>query len=430
MAVIRTVPASFGQRLLGVMEHYRAAESPLAVPSIYRLRGKLSAPALHSALDGLVARHEALRTTYRNERRRLTQEIHEPASVPIDWRVLPDAGDLNAELVELIRTPFDLSRAPLRVSVIELASDDHVLLINIHHLSTDGWSGGVLSQDLGRLYRPAATDTHRLDEPSWQYADFSERQRKDFEGALLAERQQFWRSCLEGIRPPSLPELKSELRDRPQLPGTQLFQLPDEAVEELRRLCRAKRVTLFAATLAVFGAVMHARTGDTDFGIASMFANRPRPELTETVGYLANLLVLRLRLPERPTFGDLLEAAQDMVWEALAHQDLPYHLVPQTGGERAVGLEKILFQVMSGPDYRLGLDGLEVEQLGPPSGAGSRFDLEFALMPKATTIGGVVWFDQRRFDEAWIRGLVTHYCAMATAACAAPGLPVADLAVS
>jgi hypothetical protein len=157
-----------------------------------------------------------------------------------------------------------------------------------------------------------------------------------------------------------------------------------------------------------------------------MFANRPRPELLGTVGFLANLLVLRMRLPERPSFTQVLDSARDVIFDALDHQDLPYHLVPQTPGERSPGLENILFQVTAGPTYSLSLKGLEVRQITPPSGIGSRLHLEFALMPEGPCLAGMAWFDRARFSDEWIGQLINDYTRLAAAVSLDPDRPVAE----
>ncbi|MGW4905287.1 condensation domain-containing protein [Streptomyces sp. NPDC004270] len=427
MTIQRSVPASLGQRLLGMLEHYRGSGASLAVPVFYRLRGPLDEQALAAALDALVIRHEALRTTYGTERRRLVQHVNDHAHLPLETvQVGDDPEALQSAMRERLRIPFDLSVSPVRASLLRVARDESVLMLNLHHLSTDGWSGGVLSGDLGVFYRPGGPvpDPRARSAPAWQFADFSEWQRERLESGGLAGQQEFWRSLLAGTRPPTLHTSPTGRADGPPVPGTYLFDLPETAASGLAEICRTRRTTTFVAGLALFASVLHAYSGDTDFGIASMFANRPRPELAETVGFLANLVVLRLKMPHAPTFGDVLAAAQDIVFDALANHEIPYHAVPQAQGEREPGLENILFQVMAGPEYQLSLEGLDVEQVGPPAGAGGRFDLEFALMPDPTGVRGIVWYDQRRFETDWVRRLVADFADMAVHAADHPDRPV------
>lgn len=423
-SVVREVLATPGQRLLWLMEHYRGGDRALNVPAFYRVRGELDEQALAAALTDLVRRHEALRTTYELAGRRLVQQIRAPEPVPLPRQRVSDLDELDAAMHEHVRARIDIATAPLRATLIERARDEFVLALSIHHLSTDGWSGGVISRDLGLLYRPggpAADPAAGLPGVPWQFADFSEWQRLRFENGALAEGQRFWRSRLAGARAPRLPAATAA---GARLPGMSGFTLGEQTVAGLTELCRTLRASLFAAGLAMFAAVLHARTADQDIAISSMFANRIRPESAQTVGFLANLLVLRLRLPPEPTYLDVLGVVRRVVLDALAHQEVPYHLVPGGPGERDRGLENILFQVAAGPEYALRLEGTEITQLPPPRGIASRFDLEFALLPGSTTIDGMIWYDKARFSSSWVRQLISDYRAMADAVAAHPELPV------
>lgn len=428
MTVLRTVDATPGQRLLWMMEHYRGADTPLNVNACYRLRGPLDRPALRSALDRLVERHEALRTTYESVRRRLVQHVHAPRPADlVEEEVGPGPEALAEAMLRHARHRHDLAVTPLHAALLTVGPQESVLVLNIHHLSTDGWSGGVLSQELGRLYRPGGGQAAELGSVAWQFADFSEWQRQRYEDGVLAGSQKYWRDTLAGAEAPRLPGT-SAIRDGVgQLPGLASFTLEPELVTGLTALCRKQRSTVFVAALALFAGVLHGRGGQRDIALASMFANRTRPELAGTVGFLCNLLVLRLGLEPRAGFLDVLRSTRDTVLDSLAHQEVPYHLVPQARGERGEGLENILFQVAVGPEYALRLSGLEVTQVHPPGGMASRFDLEFVLMPTEDRIEGQVWYDRRRFEPSWVEGLTGDFRRLAAAVVAEPARPLAEL---
>jgi hypothetical protein len=430
MTVVRTIAATPGQRLLWMMEHYRGEDSPLNVPTFYRLRGQLDRQALQTAVDDLVTRHEALRTTYESVRGRLLQHVHEPHSVPLQHEVVEPA-ELEAAMVRHARARFDLSESVFHPVLLEIAPDDYVLVLSIHHLSTDGWSGGVLSGELGRLYRPAgagpAETTSEMAPVSWQYAEFAEWQQQRFDSGVLAAGQEFWRTLLKGAHLPSLPGEASSRSGVGQLPGTIAFSLAPATVADLAKFCKANRVTTYIAGLALFGAVLQVQTGENDLAFASMFANRSRPELIGTVGFLANLMVLRLSVGEQPSFRELLVAARDVLLDALAYQEVPYHLVPRSRDERPTDLETILFQMAAGPSYGLEFAGVEAEQLDSPDGVASRFDLEFVLMPEGTAIKGLMWFDRRRFSTDWAQRFISDYQQLAARAIAEPDRPLAEL---
>jgi hypothetical protein len=429
MTISRTVAATPGQRLLWMMEHYRGADSPLNVPTFYRLRGPVDREALQVAIDALVARHEALRTTYEAVRGGVLQHVHEPRPVPLLHEVV-GPGELQAAMVRHARARFDLAESVFHPVLLEVAPDDFVLVLSIHHLSTDGWSGGVLSGELGRLYRPAGSSAVAVEElppVSWQYADFAQWQQQRFDDGALTAGQEFWRTLLKGARLPQLPGPASSRSGVGQLPGTLSFALEPDTVGALAKFCKANRVTTYIAGLALFGAVLHLQSGDRDLAFASMFANRSRPELVGTVGFLANLMVLRLVVEEQPTFRDLLVSARNVLLDALSFQEVPYHLVPRSRDERPTDLENILFQMAAGPEYGLEFAGVEVEQLDSPDGVASRFDLEFVLMPDGPLIKGLMWFDQRRFEASWARRFVADYQDLAVRAVAEPDRPLAEL---
>lgn len=382
-------------------------------------RAPAVAAALRVALSELVARHEALRTSYEFTGRRQLQHVHAAEPVTLtELKVGPDPAAIQAAMVEQARARHDISIKPVRFTLFEASPEDFVLMISIHHLSTDGWSGGVISQDLSRLYRPSPNGPAAAELPpvTRQFSDFCEWQQQRYDDGILADTQKFWRELLAGANPPRLPGT-SEIRSGPgHLPGLELFTLDQVTLSGLNALGRRRRTTLFAVTLALFAAVLNSQTGDTDLAVASMFANRIRPEFAATVGFLANLLVLRLQIGECSTFTDLLDVTRDLILDTLAYQEVPYHLIPQAPGERGAGLENILFQVAAGPEYALRLEGTEVTQVTVPGGLASRFDLEFVLVPSANGIDGQVWYDRRRFDPSWVRQLVRDYKTKATAA--------------
>lgn len=427
MTILRSISATPGQRLLWLMEHYRGSDSPLNVTACYRLHGQLDRDALRAALDGLIVRHEALRTTYELAGRRLTQHVHSPEPVTLlEQRVGDDPDELAAAMTEHARARHDITVAPVHFALLEISPDDFVLIQNIHHLSTDGWSGGVISQDLSNLYRPAAAsiDVAELPPVTLQYADFSEWLRHRYDEGVLADSQRFWRDRLAGAARLPLPGTSEMRTATGQLPGFAAFTLDTAILSGLNALCRQHRATSFVVNFALFLAVLRKRTGAADLAVASMFANRIRPEFAGTVGFFANLLVLRVETSRVVSFIDLLTVTRDTILDSLGHQEVPYHLVPQAQGERGSGLEDVLFQLAVGPDYALRLDGMDVAQVTVPGEMASRFDLEFVLMPAARQIDGQVWYDRRRFEPAWVRELIADYRATAAAAIAEPARPV------
>ncbi|HWF72029.1 MAG TPA: condensation domain-containing protein, partial [Solirubrobacteraceae bacterium] len=248
--------ASIGQRLLWLLDHYRGGEGTINVPIGWRIRRPLDVAALGVALERLVERHETLRTTYRSRGRRLIQLIH--GERPPELRVIDVSGEAAPEPFALaamdreVRTDMDPALTPLTVTLWRIAAEDHLLLINLHHLATDFFSNMILTRDLGWLYDHVAGATAEPPPPlPWSYADWSAWQGQAFAAGRQAQLQAFWREALEGSRGVELPRAA----DRPGGHGAprnekETLDLDPAAVEGLRETARGLRTTMFGVMLA------------------------------------------------------------------------------------------------------------------------------------------------------------------------------------
>jgi non-ribosomal peptide synthetase component F len=198
-------------------------------------------------------------------------------------------------------------------------------------------------------------------------------------------------------------------------------------VTSLREVARSCRATLFAVMLAVYYAQLHRITGQGDLAVASLFANRTRPEVAYTVGFLANMVVLRTRLWRAATFADLVRETHRTVTGALMHQELPYQMVPldiaRADGVRA---DDVVFQIMAEPLHTMRIAGLQAEAL-VPEGVGSRFALELALVPRGSGFRAVLFHAEDRFPRAFACNVLAGYASLASSVATAPGMPLASL---
>jgi len=195
---------------------------------------------------------------------------------------------------------------------------------------------------------------------------------------------------------------------------------------DLRGIARAHQSTLFTVMFAVFIGLLVNITGETDVAVGSMFANRARPQTQGTVGFVANLIVLRVKVPARPTFDDVIRAAHDTVAGALVHQDLPYHLLPQSSAAQPVRVDDVVFQMLAEPIDQVARAGdLELEGVVPD--VVGRFDVEFALMASEDGCAVKLYFTEDRLDPGWAHGFVTAYVALAESVATAPGMPLGAL---
>ncbi|MFD4999336.1 non-ribosomal peptide synthase/polyketide synthase [Streptomyces buecherae] len=431
------LPLSPAQRRLWFLDRFEPGGSTYVTLSALRLRGALDVRALCAALDGLVARHEPLRTTFADEDGRARQRVRPPHPVELARTDLsatpPDerAAALDALLAREAGTPFDLARGPLlRAGLVRLAADEHVVTLAVHHIATDGWSATVLGRDLAELYAAAlAGRPPRLPELPLAYVDFAAWQ--DARAAAADEAAlAHWRERLAGVAPLELPT------DRPRPvvragDGALLeFSLPAALTDRLREAGRRADATLYMTLLAACEVLLARWSGQEDIAVGTVSAGRDRPELEHLVGMFVNTLVLRNRVRPDAPFSQLLGEVRATVLDAFAHQDVPFErLVEAVRPERDTSRTP-LFQVMVAL-HNLGgrepeLQGLSVEALTPPV-RHATFDLSFDFVAGDDGLTGYVEYDTALFDEATVERAVERLRLLLEAVADDPDRPVGAL---
>ncbi|HEV2149307.1 MAG TPA: amino acid adenylation domain-containing protein, partial [Longimicrobiaceae bacterium] len=310
------LPLSFAQKRLWFLEQLGGLGSAYHIPSRLRLEGELDREALGRALDRIVARHEALRTTLvvvdgEPEQRIAPVEGCGFVLLGHDLSAHPDVeAELGRLMAEEASAPFDLARGPLiRGRLIRLGAREHVLLVTMHHVVSDGWSAGVLVQELSALYRAFRRgEADPLPELPVQYADYAVWQRRWVEGEVLRQQAEYWKRTLSGA--PELLELPAD-RPRPaemDHAGALLgVALDEELTAGLKALSRRQGTTLFMTLLAGWSVVLSRLSGREDLVVGTPTANRGRREIEGLIGFFVNTLALRLDLSGAPTVGELLE---------------------------------------------------------------------------------------------------------------------------
>jgi hypothetical protein len=427
---MREIPASLGQRLLWLLEYYRGDDGALNCPLLLRMRGALNTSALSTAVDGVMRRHEALRTTFVGRGRRMTQVIHDPrplhiAHVDLTQMVDPEVAVQQA-IADELRTGIDAATWPLRVTLWRVSEQDHVLCINMHHFVTDAWSCSIVFRELCALFDCAVGGACEPPQLGWQYRQFVDWQQQLLKDNGLRVHQEYWHRQLMGAQLPTLPHRESQAQLPERHTAVERVYIDCEVGGALRRLARLQRTTLFAVMLAVYYTLLHHLTGQTDLAVASMFANRLRPEVQNTVGFLANMVILRTRFPETATFIDLVREAHTTIIGAFMHQALPYQLLPlDTMPAGSVRADNLVFQIMAEPVYTTRMANIEAEVL-VPDGVGSRFDLELALVPQDGGFRAVLFYSRAHFDPAFASAFISGYASLAAAHAATPAAPLAE----
>jgi amino acid adenylation domain-containing protein len=435
----RPMPVSYAQQRLWFMAQLEPESTVYNIPLAVRLRGALQVPALEQALGEIVRRHETLRTTFDAVGGQPVQVIAppQPFKLPlVDLSVLP-AAEREAEVRRLgvaeVQRPFDLAQGPLlRALLVRLAPDEHVALLTMHHIISDGWSRSILIREVGALYDAFATERPSpLPELPLQYADYAAWQRAWLSTPVLAEQLAYWRQQLAGA-PPVL-ELPTDY-PRAMLPGpggaSKTVRLPESLTGALKALGQTEGATLFMTLLAAWQALLARYTGQTDIVVGTPMANRPRPELEDLIGFFISTLVLRTDLAGRPTFRELLARVRAVTLGAYAHQDVPFEmLVEELQPERGLShapLFQVAFNLHNTPREALTLAGLE---LAPVEVAGGTtvFDLTLTAMEADDGLFCALEYKTELFAAATAERMLGHFAALLASVAAQPDARLADL---
>ena len=413
-------PLSFAQERLWFLDQLLPDRSVYNVPASIRISGKLNHHALERTLNEIVRRHEALRTTFQVVDDQPVQIITPPTETPLD---VVDLQGLSPELRESralklasdeARRPFDLEAGPLfRSTLIRLDAYEHILLLTMHHIVSDGWSRGILTHEMSTLYEAFSNDKPSpLPELNIQYADFALWQRQWLQGDALQSQLSYWKQQLDGA-PPVL-ELPS---DRPRHPvptfegATAPFVLPKELSDSIKGLSRQEGLTLFMTLLAAFDTLLLHYSGQSDVVVGSPIANRNRSEIEGLIGFFVNTLVLRTDLSGNPTFRELMARVRDVALGAFAHQDLPFErLVEEIQPDRQLSynpLFQIGFAVQNAPVSSLRLTNLVLTPITSTTGTAKR-DLTLHTWETDTGLSGLWEYNTDLFDGTTISRMTGH----------------------
>lgn len=426
----RTVPASIGQRLLWFLEHYRPDSASLNCPVVCRLHGPLNVDELGIALNRLAERHEALRTTLERRGRNLVQHVHPAGPVHIDHRTLDVAPDADADLVEQrladavateMRSTVDVADWPVRVTLWRTTGpDEHVLSVNMHHLVSDAWSCGIIVQELIRFLEAGPDATPELPPVGWQYPRFAEWQHEQLVSGGLRPHQQYWTKQLTGMTLPDVPRLEVPPDQTDRRSFIEAATIDSTVFNRLRLIARTERTTLFTVMLSLYYLILQRETGRTDLTVASLFANRSRREVRSTIGFFANMLMLRTRIEQGSGFLDVVRATRQTVVDAFLHEGIPYQMLPiKAGGSGRP--DDVVFQMLltPPPGTKVSARGVDFE-LYVPEALRSRFGLELGLIPQPGGDCRALLFYDDTFDPVWAKNFLTGYRALADAAATAP----------
>ncbi|ARU63542.1 hypothetical protein CBW65_22930 [Tumebacillus avium] len=436
------IPASFAQQRLWFFDQFERGSALYNIPVAYRIAGRLDVAALEAALQALILRHESLRTTFGVQEGEPVQVIHPDQKIDVPVVDLTGAAESEQQLrtEELMQTfanvPFDLGSGPLmRVQAVRFSEQEHLLLVNLHHIIADGWSLGVLIRELAELYGAQASGTEpNLPVLPLQYADFAVWQREWLSGEVLDEQLAYWRENLGGQLPVlQLPTDRPRPARQSYRGQTTRFTVPKELARRVRELSAQEGATLYMTLLAAFKVLLHRYSGMEDIIVGSPVSGRNQVEIEELIGFFVNSVVLRTDLSGGPSFRELLARVREVSLGAFANQDVPFEkLVEELSPERSLShapLAQVSFAYENFDRAPIEAAGIRISSLDIGLET-AKYDLTlFIGEGEEGELNGRVEFNTDLFDLATIERMQESLIALLEGAVADPAQSTAKLPV-
>ena len=414
------LPLSFAQQRLWFLAQLEPESPFYNIPAAVRLQGELNVEALQQSLNEIVRRHEALRTNFQTIEGQAVAVISEqkPLTLPIldisSLSAFEQEAEVKEQAAQEARQPFNISSDHLlRVKLLRLGEQEHIVLLTMHHIVSDGWSVGVLVEELATLYSNFCNgEPLTSEELPIQYVDFAAWQRQWLQGEVLQTQISYWLKQLENA--PKVLELPTD-HPRPAIQtfrgATYSFKLSKELSTALNKLSQQQGTTLFMTLLAGFQTLLWRYTAQEDIVVGSPIANRNRAEIERLIGFFVNTLVLRTNLGGNPSFEELLKWVREVALGTYAHQDLPFELlVERLKVERDLShapLFQVMFVLQNAPMSALELPGLTLTPLEGYSDT-SKFDLTLYMTETLEGLVGSLEYNTDLFEENTIYRMAGH----------------------
>ncbi len=416
------MPVSFAQQRLWFLDRLEPANTAYNMWHAFRLEGSLDERALERSLRELVRRHESLRTTFMVLDGAPYQRIGTEEAFALDRRDLTGVADPQAreeEARRLVRgealRPFDLAEGPVFRSVLlRLGVEEHVLVLSMHHIVSDGWSNGIVMRELSALYDAFRRgEPSPLAEPTIQYSDYASWQREWLSGEVLAQELGYWREKLSGAPPElALPFDRPRPRRQTFRGGQQVAGLPEALTRKLKDLSRKSGVTTFMTLLSALKVLLSRYSGESDISVGTPIANRNRADIESLVGFFLNTLVLRTDLSGDPSFEEALVREREVCLSAYAHQNVPFEkLLEELHPERDLArtpLFQVFFNMLTFEEDDLRFGGLKVSPHLTES-EGAKFDLTLYVVERSGRLFVIASYDRDLFDEETVSRMLRHY---------------------
>lgn len=430
------LPLSFAQQRLWFLHQLVPQNPAYNLPTVLHLTGKLNPSLLEQVLNQIVSRHEILCTTFGLSKSGQPVQIINPAFhifINLDYAKHSTPHELAWQLLKTeSHRPFDLETGPLvRGFLVQLNPEEHLLLITMHHIVSDGWSVGILLRELGAVYHALVTAVSPVFPPlPIQYADYACWQRQRLQDGAIENQLVYWRKHLANLPEINLPTDYT----RPSVPSFQGHHSPinlsPALSHQLKTLSQNEGVSLFMTLMAAFQVLLYRYTGQTDSVVGTPIANRHHPDIENLVGFFVNTLIIRTNLSGQPAFRDVLHQVREVTLAAYANQDVPFELlVENLQPERDLGknpLCQVVFALQNTPISALSLPELVVKPLVLDAGT-VRFDLECHMWEEEGCLQGIIIYSTDLFTAETIERLGTHFQSLLASIVSNPDQPITQL---
>lgn len=433
-----SLPLSFNQEGFWLLSQIQTQGGASHVFDTLRMQGTLDRETLHAAIGLLIARHEILRTTFSLQGEQPVQVVTSSNTytytfVDFSHRAGQQEEAISGFLAEQVEKEFDLVHGPVvRIALIQCQAEEHILLIVIPHICTDGWSMHILKRELAALYNGILRGhTGTLSPLPVQYADYTLWQRKRTQSEEWKETLSYWKRTLANA--PTVLHLPGD-HPRPQFQtfhaASQQFHLSPALTSQLEAIARQEGVTPFMFFLAAFQVLLFRYTQQEDFLLGTPVANRTQAETENLIGLFMNLLIVRARLAGRSTFRTLLRHVHEEALEMYTHQEIPFECILEALEVKRDPARHPLVQVsftLEDPSSEpLQFDGLTTGSLDPTE-VSTQFDLTFVLRPDPAGIALFIDYNTDLFHENTISRMAGHFQTLLTGIALKPDLPISDL---
>ena len=438
---IYTFPISYSQQRLWFLHQLDPDAHAYNIPAAFRLTGPVNAATLEKSVQEVVRRHEILRTTFSlldGEPMQIVAAAGLAGMSVVDLGSLPETereDELRRRVAEETKRCFDLEKGPLfQVSLLLIDHEESVLIINMHHIISDGWSMPIFFRELAISYEAFAKNKSPvLPELPIQYADYAIWQRERLRGDFLEEQVSYWKKQLEGIS--GVLNLPTD-RPRPSRQSfrgsSQSLEFSRELTDRLKALSKKQGVTLFMTLLAAFQTLLYRYTGQEDIVVGSPIANRTRTEVEGLIGFFVNTLVLRANFAGNPTFREVLGQVRNTALDAYEHQDLPFEkLVEELQPTRSLSyspLFQVMFILQNAPGTSIELQGLSVSPIRTGTET-AKFDLTLSMHEQAEGLKASLHYNTDLFDDVTITRLLGYFVTLLEGIVKEPTLCVSDVPI-